>query len=86
MNPFDGTTPGAAPRLRIEVQNLHFNDLTIWAMRSGVRVRVGRVGGKDSQTFSIDIVPAAQSRIMIIVCCLNMIRNCLRADLLCQSK
>ena len=55
-NPFDPSasrTPGA-DRIRIEVQNLNFNDVTVWAMRQSQRVRVGRVTGKTDQTFTID--------------------------------
>ena len=37
----------------MEVQNLNFNDVTVWAMRSSQRIRVGRVTGKTDQNFTI---------------------------------
>jgi hypothetical protein len=54
QNPFDGSTatPGGE-RIRIEVQNLNFNDATVWALRSSQRIRVGRVTGKTDQMFDI---------------------------------
>lgn len=56
-NPFDPSDTrggGTDEPLRIEVQNLNFNDVTIWAMRQGQRIRMGRVTGKTDQTFRID--------------------------------
>ena len=54
-NPFDpSSTEGTADRIRVEVDNLNFNDATIWAMRSGQRIRVGRVTGKTEQNFTIE--------------------------------
>lgn len=56
-NPFDRSAipgaPGTEDPIRIEVQNLNFNDITIWAIRQGQRVRVGRVSGKSEETFRI---------------------------------
>jgi len=53
-NPFDGSAPGpTGERIRIEVQNLNFNDATVWALRSSQRIRVGRVTGKTDQMFDI---------------------------------
>lgn len=56
LNPFDRSEPtgGIEERIRIEVQNLNFNDATVWALRSSQRIRVGRVTGKTDQTFRID--------------------------------
>lgn len=54
-NPFDpSATRTGAERIRIEVQNLNFNDVTVWAMRQSQRVRVGRVTGKTDQNFTIE--------------------------------
>ncbi|MDX1645655.1 MAG: hypothetical protein R3304_00820 [Longimicrobiales bacterium] len=56
-NPFTGEGVGGSPmedEIRVEVQNLNFNDITVWAVRQGQRVRVGRVTGKTDQTFRID--------------------------------
>lgn len=58
-SPFDGPTAstrsnGAEDPIRIEVQNLNFNDVTIWAVRTGQRVRLGRVTGKTDESFRID--------------------------------
>lgn len=54
-NPFDGSSGGGGPSgtLRIEVQNLNFNDVTVWAMRQGQRIRVGRVTGKTDESFQL---------------------------------
>lgn len=54
-NPFDPSDPTGRPdRIRIEVQNLNFNDASIFAVRQSQRVRVGRVTGKTDQTFTIE--------------------------------
>jgi hypothetical protein len=56
-NPFDGSSSaasGAEDPIRIDIQNLNFNDVTVWAMRQGQRVRLGRVTGKTDETFRID--------------------------------
>jgi hypothetical protein len=60
-NPFDGSSPtasGAEDPIRVEVQNLNFNDVTVWALRQGQRVRLGRVTGKTDETFRINWNPA----------------------------
>lgn len=61
-NPFD---PNAVPAsssaeapIQIDVQNSNFNDVTIWAIRSGQRIRLGRVTGKTDQQFRIGWNPA----------------------------
>lgn len=54
-NPFDPTaTRTGEDRIRVEVQNLNFNDVTVWAMRNSQRVRVGRVTGKTDEAFTIE--------------------------------
>jgi len=52
-DPFARDGSGAEESVRVEVQNLNFNDATIFAMRSGQQVRLGRVTGKSDQTFTI---------------------------------
>lgn len=56
-SPFDGPaavgSSSTEDPIRIEVQNLNFNDITIWALRNGQRVRLGRVTGKTDHTFRI---------------------------------
>ena len=57
-NPFDGSAPQASGSsaedpIRIELQNLNFGDITVWALRRGQRVRLGRVTGKSDETFDI---------------------------------
>lgn len=58
-SPFEGRAargsgaPGAEDPIRVEVQNLNFNDVTVWAVRSGQRVRLGRVTGKTDEQFRI---------------------------------
>jgi len=55
-SPFDGPTGGEqAQRIRVEIQNLSFNDVTVYAVRSsGQRQRIARVTGKTDQTVTID--------------------------------
>lgn len=48
-----GGSGGASEAVRIEVQNLNFNDVTVFALRSGQQVRLGRVTGKSDQAFTI---------------------------------
>jgi hypothetical protein len=56
-SPVDGpstrTTRSSEDPIVIEVQNLNFNDANIWTVRSGQRVRLGRVTGKTDKTFRI---------------------------------
>lgn len=68
-SPFDGGRGGSASedRIQIEVQNLNFNDVTLWAVRQGQRVRLGRVTGKTDETFSIDWNPALPIYIVVDV-------------------
>lgn len=61
-NPFDpnaipGSSAGEDP-IQIDVQNSNFNDVTIWAIRSGQRIRLGRVTGKTDERFRIAWNPA----------------------------
>lgn len=44
--------------IRVEIQNLNFNDITVWAVRQGQRIRLGRVTGKTDETFRVDWNPA----------------------------
>ena len=57
-NPFAGTPAGSNSTedpIRIDVQNLSFNDVSVWAIRQGQRVRLlGRVTGKTDATFTIN--------------------------------
>jgi hypothetical protein len=54
QNPFDGSVEQAqADRLRIQVQNLNFNDVTVFAVSSGQRVRLGTVTGKTDGSYTI---------------------------------
>lgn len=56
-SPFDGGRGGGSTsedRIRIEIQNINFNDITVWAVRQGQRIRLGRVTGKTDETFTID--------------------------------
>jgi len=55
VNPFTGTVTGGVEQpIRIEVQNLNFNDATVYAMRSTQAIRLGRVTGKTDQEFRIE--------------------------------
>lgn len=60
-SPFDGGgARGNATEdpIRVEIQNLNFNDITVWAVRQGQRLRLGRVTGKTDETFRIQWNPA----------------------------
>jgi len=57
-SPFDGPAPSGASsaesQIRVEIQNLSFNDITVWSVRSGgERRRIARVTGKTDQTVTI---------------------------------
>ena len=55
VNPFDGTvTGGVESRIRVEVQNLNFNDATVWGLRGSQRIRIGRVPGKGDREFNVE--------------------------------
>jgi len=54
-NPFDGGLRQAREdRLRIEVRNLNFNDITVYAVTTGRRVRLGTVTGKTDGNFRLE--------------------------------
>ena len=53
-NPFDGAARSGEDRLRIQIQNMNFNDVTVYAVSSGQRVRLGTVTGKTDESFQID--------------------------------
>ncbi len=46
--------PSVNGQVRLEVENSHFNVVTIYAVVGGSKHRVGDVPGKGSETFSID--------------------------------
>jgi hypothetical protein len=57
-SPFDGPPPpgssAAEDPIHIEIQNLSFNDITVWSVRSGgQRRRIARVTGKTDQRVTI---------------------------------
>ena len=56
-SPFEGDdmrATSAEDPIRVEVQNLNFNDVTVYAMRQSQRVRLGRVTGKTDETFRVN--------------------------------
>lgn len=56
-SPFDGSGrrgSSAEDPIRVEVQNINFNDITVWAVRQGQRIRLGRVTGKTDETFRVE--------------------------------
>jgi len=54
-NPFDGSLEQAREdRLRIQVQNMNFNDATVYAVSSGQRTRLGNVTGKTDSSFRLE--------------------------------
>jgi hypothetical protein len=53
-NPFDGAARAGEDRLRIQVQNMNFNDVTVYAVSAGQRIRLGNVTGKTDESFQID--------------------------------
>ncbi len=53
-NPFAGGAQAGEDRLRIQVQNMNFNDVTVYAVSAGQRIRLGNVTGKTDESFQID--------------------------------
>ena len=54
-NPFDGSLEQQQEdRLRIQIQNMNFNDVTVYAVSPGQRVRLGNVTGKTDQNFRLE--------------------------------
>lgn len=53
-NPFAGGAQAGEDRLRIQVQNMNFNDATVYAVSAGQRIRLGNVTGKTDESFQID--------------------------------
>lgn len=51
-NPFV-PSDGAPGELDILVENQHFNDVTIYALRGGERIRLGNVNGKSDARFTL---------------------------------
>lgn len=51
-NPFRGGGGGAAT-IELQVENLAFNEATLYALSTGARHTLGRVGGKETRTFTI---------------------------------
>lgn len=37
----------------VEVENRNFQDMTVYVLRSGQRIRLGRIGGLGTETFTI---------------------------------
>lgn len=47
------SAPAPQPRTTVRVENQGFSDMTIYAIRSGQRVRLGTAPGNSSTTFTI---------------------------------
>jgi len=47
------SAPSPEPRTTISVENQGFSDMTIYAIRSGQRVRLGQATGNSTSTFTI---------------------------------
>jgi len=55
-SPFEGEGrrgTAAEDPIQVDVQNLNFNDITVWAVRQGQRIRLGRVTGKTDEAFQV---------------------------------
>ena len=48
-----GSAPVPQPRTSIRIENQGFSDMTIYAIRSGQRVRLGNAPGNSTTTFTI---------------------------------
>jgi hypothetical protein len=48
-----GSAPVPQPRTSVRVENQGFSDMTIYAIRSGQRVRLGNAPGNSTTTFTI---------------------------------
>ncbi|MEQ9397659.1 MAG: hypothetical protein RJQ04_00685 [Longimicrobiales bacterium] len=51
-NPFN-TSDGAPGELSIRIENQNFNDVTVYALRGGERLRLGNVTGKSEEGFTL---------------------------------
>ena len=67
-NPFRGGASAAGGQISIEVQNLNFNDIQVYAYRRGQRIRVGDVTGKTDRTFRIpwDVAVPIQFQVQVV--------------------
>lgn len=52
-NPFARGGRRGEERIQVTVQNFHFNDATIHAVREGERMRLGEVIGHSEKTFTV---------------------------------
>jgi len=56
-DPFRGGSRGGGggedSQLTVEVRNLNFNDISVFAFRRGERIRVGDITGKTDRTFQV---------------------------------
>lgn len=62
-NPFQGAAGSRA--VTIEVENLNFNDATVWAESPGGQHRLGVVSGKSNRTFTLEWTRAQQLNLRI---------------------
>jgi len=53
-DPFGSRAEQGREQLRVEVQNLNFNDATVFAVRQGQRIRLGQVTGKNDGKFTVE--------------------------------
>lgn len=53
-NPFASTGAGSGSNsIQVRVENQNFGDATVYAIRSGQRIRLGQVTGKSEKSFSM---------------------------------
>lgn len=52
-NPFQGGGGPGSGSIQIDVENLNFNDATLYAISSGSRHRMGTIGGKSQGRFEV---------------------------------
>ncbi|MDA0313325.1 MAG: hypothetical protein O2992_14590 [Gemmatimonadetes bacterium] len=53
-DPFGSRAEQGREQLRVEIQNLNFNDATVFALRQGQRIRLGEVTGKSDGKFTVE--------------------------------
>ncbi len=53
-DPFTTGPRAGAGRIQVQVQNLNFNDASVYAIRRGQRIRLGTVTGKSDKNFTMD--------------------------------
>jgi hypothetical protein len=64
-DPFAGGTPNAAGTIQVEVENINFNDASVFVVRLGDNIRLGDVRGKGEGSFEVPWNPGLPLRLRV---------------------